>query len=372
METKFLHILEYIWLDADSGFRSKTRVITDAITDVKELPVWNYDGSSTGQAETHNSEIFLHPVAFFSDPFRRGYEYQFNGINTKCSLVWCETRTSNNVPLKNSNRSRALEVFTKYEHEKSWFGLEQEYIVMDASTGLPQQFKALKPPCQGTYYCGVGANNVPDRVIAERHMECCLMEGIKICGINAEVAPGQWEYQIGPCEGISAGDELWISRYILNRIAEQHSCVISYHPKPLLTVGETYNGSGCHTNFSTKSMREDGGYNHILNAVNKLGKKHELHINNYGENNDLRLTGSNETASINKFSFGVGSRTSSIRIPNTVVAEGKGYFEDRRPASNCDPYLVTMLITETCCSNDNEEVQKEYQNLEKIHSSHFC
>ena len=384
-----IFILEYIWLDGNSEFRSKTRVVYETVNSIMDVPIWNYDGSSTGQADTHNSEIFLHPMVLFNDPFRKKYTED----KIKCLLVWCETKNSVNIPLYNSNRSKALDIFKQYEIYAPWFGLEQEYVILMRTNNKPYHFSnnintnnnSESYPKQGKYYCGVGINNVPDRDIVETHLRYCIYAGIKICGINAEVAPGQWEYQIGPCEGIDAGDHLWVSRYILNRVAEDYGCLITYHPKPLIDIGSHWNGSGCHTNFSTKSMREDGGIEEIMNAVNKLESKHELHISCYGENNDLRLTGENETASILKFSYGVGSRTTSIRIPNTVVKEGKGYFEDRRPASNCDPYLVTMLITETCCKDDieiskenvpeiknNVVIPIQYQNIEILHHSHFC
>jgi glutamine synthetase len=311
-------------------------------------------------------------MVLFNDPFRRKYVNRY----TDSKLVWCETRTSNNIPLKNSNRSKALEIFKKYEHEEPWFGLEQEYVILVPSTYAPSYFSRksneylLEPASSlGNFYCGVGFNNVPEREIAETHLKYCIYAGINICGLNAEVAPGQWEYQIGPCEGIDAGDHLWVSRYILNRVAEEKGYLITYHPKPLLNLGKEWNGSGCHTNFSTKAMREEEGSRVILDAVKKLEVNHLLHINLYG------------TASIDMFTFGIGSRSTSVRIPNMVIEEGKGYFEDRRPASNCDPYLVTMLITETCCEEKKEDEIKNnicdeglpnLKDLTSLHKSHFC
>lgn len=94
-------------------------------------------------------------------------------------------------------------------------------------------------------------------------------------------------------------------------------------------------------------MREEGGIKVIIEAVEKLAKKHKEHIAVYGEGNDERLTGLHETSSIEDFSYGVGNRGASIRIPTSVDREGKGYFEDRRPASNIDPYKVTQKIVET-------------------------
>lgn len=330
-------IFEYIWLDAKNNFRSKTKVMQVEISKgiLEQLPIWNYDGSSTGQAEGKDSEVFLKPVAIFRDPFRKSHI---------AYLVWCDLLDKNMQSFKNSSRTNAVKVFEKFEDQEPWFGLEQEYFIVDPKTNLPLGFGSnSNPEPQGKYYCGVGADKALCRSIPETHLDYCLYAGIQICGLNAEVAPAQWEYQIGPCVGIDGGDHLWVSRYILNRIAESHGYNISYHPKPLGTDAD-WNGSGCHTNFSTKLMREDNGIEHIYTAIKRLSKSHSTHMRSYGEHNRMRMSGQHETSSFDNFTFGRANRGASVRIPNSVLNDSKGYFEDRRPASNCDPYLVTSLI----------------------------
>jgi glutamine synthetase len=141
-------------------------------------------------------------------------------------------------------------------------------------------------------------------------------------------------------------DDLWVARWLMERICEHYDLFASLHPKP---IGGDWNGAGCHANFSTKEMREDGGYRYIINACEKLSHKHQEHIEVYGQDNDQRLTGEHETCSITDFRFGVSDRGASIRIPWQVEKEGKGYLEDRRPSSNCDPYIVSQKLVETIC-----------------------
>ena len=187
----------------------------------------------------------------------------------------------------------------------------------------------------GPYYCGVGANKVYGRDVVEAHYLACLYAGVKICGSNAEVMPSQWEYQVGPCEGIESGDHLWMSRFILHRVCEDFGVVASLDPKP---IPGDWNGAGCHTNFSTLPMRQPGGIEAIRQGIDKLERRHQHHIQWYdptgGLDNQRRLTGNHETQRWDTFSYTVAHRGSSIRIPRHVSADEKGYFEDRRPASN--------------------------------------
>ena len=211
------------------------------------------------------------------------------------------------------------------------------------------------------FIAGSGPENAFGRAVSDAHYRACLYAGLQISGTNAEVMPGQWEYQVGPCVGIDAGDQLWMSRYILQRVCEDFQVYCTLHPKPI-TKGD-WNGAGCHTNFSTKKMRDAGGMTEIKSAIYKLGAKHAQHIAAYGEGNELRLTGKFETASIDEFSYGVANRGCSVRIPRTTEADDCGYLEDRRPSSNCDPYVVTGMIMDTCMGPEAPEI--EAQNREQ-------
>eukprot|EP00106_Octopus_bimaculoides_P011869 XP_014779311.1 PREDICTED: glutamine synthetase-like [Octopus bimaculoides] len=247
-----------------------------------------------------------------------------------------------------NKRCTCVSVMEAVKEQHPWFGMEQEYTLLDFD-GYPFGWpKNGFPGPQGPYYCGVGANKVFGRDIVEAHYKACLYAGIKICGCNAEVMPAQWEFQVGPCEGIEMGDHLWMARYILHRVAEDLGVVISFDPKPM--TGD-WNGAGAHTNFSTLNMRKDNGLKYIEAAIEKLAENHEEHIKAYdpnkGQDNVRRLTGRHETSSIHEFSAGVANRGASIRIPRSVADEKKGYLEDRRPSSNCDPYSVTEIIIKT-------------------------
>jgi len=330
---------EYVWIGGSGqDLRSKTRTIDGVPKSVDELPIWNFDGSSTGQAPGHDSEILLRPVRIFRDPFRGG-----DNIIVLCACTFPDGKS-----VETNYRDEADRIFQKAKDTHPWFGLEQEYTLFKDNRPLGWPSNGFPAP-QGPYYCSVGASVSFGRDIVEEHYRACIYAGVTIAGINAEVLPGQWEYQVGPVEGINLGDELWMSRYLLRKVAEKHGVDVSFEPKP---IPGDWNGSGCHTNFSTKAMREEGGYEHIISAIKKLEPKHKEHIQVYGENNHLRLTGKHETASIEKFSYGVADRGASVRIPRQVHIDKRGYFEDRRPASNIDPYLVTSKLVKTVVLNE--------------------
>lgn len=329
---------EYVWLDGFFKLRSKSRTVNAAATNPADLPEWNYDGSSTNQAPGDDSEVILKPRVIYKDPFRGG-----NHI-----LVMCDTYTPEGVALPTNTRASCDKVMDTAKNLDPWFGLEQEYFLIDPATGKPLGFPIDSEPApQGPYYCGVGAENAFGREIADATWRAQLYAGLKVGGINAEVAPGQWEFQVGPCEGIEEGDMMWMARYILERVAEIAGVIVNYDPKP---VKGDWNGSGCHSNFSTKGMREDGGYEkEIIPALERLRGKHKEHIMAYGEGNDQRLTGQHETAPITEFRWGIADRGASCRVGTNIAKAGKGYFEDRRPAGNCDPYIVTKLLVKTGC-----------------------
>jgi glutamine synthetase len=313
------------------------------VNSVSDLSEWNYDGSSTNQAAGEDSEVIIKPCALFNDPFRRG--------NHK--IVLCDTYRPDGTPLENNHRQWAKAIFDQALDEEPWYGLEQEYFLIDPNTNKPLGFPQNGfPNPQGQYYCSAGAQNAFGRQVAEEHLEACIFAGIKISGVNAEVAPGQWEFQIGPCVGIEEGDHLWMARYLLNRVAEKHGVIVDLEPKP---IKGDWNGSGCHANYSTKNMREGtsdkSGLEFIDEAIEKLSGKHMEHMALYGSGNEERMTGAHETASYDKFSHGVANRGASIRRGNQTVKDGKGYFEDRRPSSNCDPYLVSAKLFETTVLN---------------------
>jgi glutamine synthetase len=258
----------------------------------------------------------------YPDPFRRGDNV----------LVLSECYNSDGTPNKFNYRAECNKSMEKYKEHEPWFGLEQEYTLFDLH-GRPYAWPIGGfPGPQGPYYCGVGAGKVYARDIVEAHYKACLYCGVKISGINAEVMPSQWEFQVGPCHGIEMGDHLWMARYLLERIAEEFGVRISLHPKPL--EGD-WNGAGCHTNVSTRETRDpEIGMKAIHDAIARLEKKHKEHILVYGSDNEKRLTGRHETGHIDSFSSGVANRGASIRIPRQCAKDGYGYFEDRRPASN--------------------------------------
>jgi glutamine synthetase len=310
--------------------RSKTKVVENFDGSLASCPTWAFDGSSTKQADGNSSDCLLKPVSIFPDPNR------INGF-----LVMTEVLNADGSPHMSNARAQIDD-----DDNDFWFGFEQEYFVMDVDTQLPLGFPlGGYPGPQGMYYCSVGGKNTHGRSFVEEHADICIDAGINFEGINQEVACGQWEFQLFAKGAKRAGDELWIARYLLDRLSEDYGYFIEYHPKP---IKGDWNGSGMHANFSNSTLRECGSqitYEKICEAFRPMTKEH---IAVYGAENDQRLTGLHETASINDFSYGISDRGASIRIPIITVENGwKGWLEDRRPASNADPYKIAGRIIKT-------------------------
>lgn len=372
-------LVEYIWLDGSQPMqklRSKTRYVTwtKSYPTVSDIPEWSFDGSSTGQSDGNNSDLVLKPVRFVNDPFR----------SERDRLVLCEVYDSNGNPHSNNTRAK-LRKLEKYI-PGTLFGFEQEYFIMqygnniacnetgktmgsedeEDSADIVDDFVPFaditlqKLDSQGKYYCGVGTGNVFARQLLEAHANACNQAGLMWYGMNFEVAPGQAEFQIGPrdpykradCDALLISDHLWLARWILIRLAEEMRVEIDFSPKPF--KGD-WNGSGCHVNFSTpKMLQEEFGSTEISRVINSLSEKHVEHLAVYGSGNEDRLTGEHETCDASTFKAGSKDRTASIRIPLETERNGYGYLEDRRPAANCDPYLVTARILQTIFE-ENEE-----------------
>jgi glutamine synthetase len=323
--------LEYVWLDGyeTANLRSKTKVVRTNDWNGTP-PKWNFDGSSTQQAAGKSSECLLSPVNVYG-PLPGDNRY----------IVLCEVMNADGTPHTSNSRAKLREVLEEADSSTYWWGFEQEYFLTKDKVPLGFPVGGYPDP-QGLYYCGVGGNQVKGRDLVEKHLNTCLDLDIYLTGINAEVAVGQWEYQCFAEDTLTACDDLWVSRYLLYKMAEDFGLDAEMNPKP---VRGDWNGSGCHTNFSNFKMREVGGEDYFARLLKSLEVRHLAHIKEYGVGNENRLTGLHETQHINKFSWGVGDRGASIRVPNgTKAAMWTGYLEDRRPASNCDPYSVARLI----------------------------
>lgn len=406
--------LEYVWIDGNNELRSKIKLmphnqlfpkvspatVSEGVTmlannplwrqlshnfypsssnivlpKLVNIPVWNFDGSSTGQATGHESDVILRPVHIYENPFYS--DTKIHGEPMLAYIVLCECYNKDYTTHATNTRVACSLSAEKFALSECLFGIEQEYVLFErlrpniggdndyvmfdeiitpenapSKTCLPYKWISRNDPGkgpQGPYYCSAGGDRSFGRVIADEHMLLCLKAGIEICGTNSEVMASQWEFQVGACDPLKTCDDLIVARYILNKVTEKYNCWASFHPKPY--KGD-WNGSGAHTNFSTKEMRAPGGFKYVLEACEKMRATHTEHIQIYGIDNELRLTGAHETAAITEYNWGVGNRGCSVRIPLHVFNNGCGYLEDRRPASNCDPYLVTNAIMKTICGNN--------------------
>ncbi|MEO3406499.1 glutamine synthetase beta-grasp domain-containing protein [Mucilaginibacter sp. CAU 1740] len=326
--------LEYIWLDGykpTQSLRSKTKIVKEFSGKVEDLDNWSFDGSSTEQAPGGSSDCILKPVFVVPDPQRKS-----------AYLVMCEVLSADGKPHESNGRATIAD-----DDNDFWFGFEQEYFLWDPATDKPLGFPAGGYPApQGPYYCSVGAKNAYGREIVEEHLDVCLEAGLNVEGINAEVAAGQWEFQIFAKGAKEAGDQIWVARYLLERIGEKYGVSINWHCKPLGQLD--WNGSGMHANFSNEILRTANSKETFTAICEAFRPAVAECIAVYGADNDQRLTGKHETASIHDFSYGVSDRGASIRIPLYAVDHNwSGYLEDRRPNSAADPYKVASVIIKT-------------------------
>lgn len=342
---------EYIWLDGTKPtqlIRSKTRVINvtgDAVS-LSDIPFWGFDGSSTNQAQGDNSDCILRPVSYRPDPIRGGHHI----------LVMCEVDSHEATPhITNSRAVLRTALAQGGDAQDLLLGFEQEYTLLKNSVPLGWPHNGFPAP-QGPYYCGVGSR-VFGRDLVEDHLQACHDADLLIYGINAEVMPGQWEFQIGyrgfaddTPDALRVTDDMWYATWLLNRLAEDYDITVSYDNKP---VQGDWNGAGCHTNFSTKAMRDPKtGSDTITSSLAALKQAHAFHIKHYGAGLSDRLTGKHETCSIHDFKYGNADRGASIRVPIDTAKRGYGYLEDRRPGANSDPYIVASCLVVTLCNLD--------------------
>jgi len=337
----------YLWIDGvepTARVRSKEQTLRcsrpEDLLKVGNVPNWGFDGSSTEQAKGSFSDCIMKPVRVFTNPIL-GYPH---------IVVLTEVYKPNGRPHPSNTRFRLRRAARIYKAEECQAGIEQEYTLYDEHGSRPYGWPENQthyPRPQGGNYCGEGPNEVSGRELVDLHYEMALKMGLDISGVNAEVMPAQWEFQIGsPISILEAADQIWVARWLLYRLGEKLKISVKLDPKP---ISGDWNGAGAHTNFSTKKMREKNGYREVKRACRSLKSRCLEHIIVYGADNELRLTGLHETCSIDGFRWGVGDRGASVRIHPDVEKDRKGYLEDRRPAANMDPYLVLTAMAETIC-----------------------
>lgn len=361
--------LEYVWLDRQGISRSKVRVWEqpegvkiDGVPQASDLPVWNFDASSTNQNHLnegeHETEVVLKPVKVYRSPLDQDYFLVLCQLDLEYERV--TPKLEGAAPLPGFNcRHWATRVADQFEDLEPWFGAEQEYTLLDPKTGLPYHWEEHGREEQGNYYCSARYPYSQLSDLVREHARACIDAGIKYCGFNAEVLPSQWEFQIGPADLLTVADDLVMARYLLFRLSCKYGVKVTFHPKPMR--GD-WNGSGCHLNFSTNLMRglltngsEEDCMVHLNNCISHLQQDHPGILRFYGSDNEQRLTGQHETSSMEKFSWGIGTRHTSVRLPNQVAVNKKGYIEDRRPASNIDPYLALGKLLQASQTGSTED-----------------
>lgn len=311
--------LTYVWLDKFNILRSKTK----RVEQVNQIPIWNFDGSSTSQMDysTMNTEVLLQPIRVYIDGF--------NERNNENYLVLCDTYNINKdgiiTPTVDNYRYGAINIFNETNLNPK-FGFEQEFYLID-NENHEKLSSLTNISNKDNNYCRTTTKYT---YIMNEFYNLCLSCKIGIVGWNAEVAPFQFEYQIFG-NGIDACDDLVMSRYVLERYMIDNNYEIKYDPK----LYENLSGSGCHINYSDVRSKE-----YMDKYIKALGETHNDLMKVYGENNNKRLTGLHETSSYSVFTYGVGDRYKSVRIPNSTALGLTNYFEDRRPGANINPYMA--------------------------------
>jgi len=319
---------EYVWVDAKGETRCKSKTVTQKPGNADDCLIWACNGAATGQATEEESDVYLVPRTLFSDPIR-------GGDNT---MVMCEAVLSTMEPAKGNFRAHCAEMFDKYATSDAWVGMEQQYTMMTADGSAPMASGA-----EGSCNCGVGSENMPAqmRELMDQHYAACMTAGIKMSGNNAEDAPGQGEFAVGPCQGgTEAADHIMMARHLMKKLGEPMGIAISFAPKP----SKDQSGSGCFVNMSFNETRGEGGLQMLEKICRSFGRKFKEIQASVGDADNA------ERINTEKFSFAVAARNTSVRIPRNCGMTGRGHLECRMPAGNCDPYKTNMILMK--CAGD--------------------
>ena len=328
-------VATYIWLDVTMHIRCKYRTLErPIITDVFVPPSWVCDGAACGLTSLADAEVTLNPIYFANNPLPDAHP---SDIVVLCDCL----NTLTGKALESNTRHFAHTAFANSLRDvHPHFSFVQEYILFDAETMQPWQWDHWFPdgglPKKTASYCSVGKRFAIGREVALKHYRACLQAGLKVVSLNAEAMPGQWRFEIGALEGLSAADELVMARFFLDSICETAGLMPMYHPKPKRNC----NGSACIVKYSNDLTRAENGWTEILLIVQNLSSRHTVDMMRYGKDNDKRLDST-------EFTYGTGDKRASINIPRSVFVSKRGHFEDRRPGANCDPYVVCALIHES-------------------------
>ena len=298
----------------------------------------------------------LKPVFVCDDPIR-GEPHK---------LVMCEVFLVSGEPHPSNTRAACREIAENYAHHDTWFGLEQEYTFFDGIKPLGWPDNGFPAP-QGGYYCGVGADEVFGRPVVEAHLENCLKAGLKISGINAEVMPGQWEFQVGPVAAPEVADQLWVARWLLYRTAEDFPTTVGQQrlgqARPEAGQGRLERRRLPHQLLDRRDARElrrvhrrRRGARHAPRAAHRqLRRRHR---------------GAPDRPARDGLAARVHATASRTAAPRCAFRgrsriDKKGYIEDRRPNANMDPYVVTRLIIETVCGTADGRVERQRRGRRK-------